>query len=499
MSIAAPSVPVAVAAADETSVAVPGRMRLRERLFAPVDNASLVFFRIFFGGMMLFHVYKMCRSGWIDQLYMLPSMNFTYPGFGWVRPWPGQGMYYHFYVMGVAAAGIMLGCCYRLSALVFALGMAYAFLLEKAFYLNHYYLMILLSGLLVVVPAHQSLSVDAWLFPKLRSPLAPAWALRLIQLQLAIPYFYGGLAKLESDWLLGYPLKMWLKRGGDHAVLAPLFKAVWAPLVFSWGGMLFDLLVVPLIVWKPTRIPTLIVAIGFHVINSQLFEIGIFPWLMMGATLLFFEPDFPRRWLRLPSISSETWAAYKPPAIARQNWIVAGLSVYVAWQLLLPFRAFLYPGPAMWTEEGHHFAWHMMLREKDVGIRFYLRDPKTGQGGVADVKTFLTERQMSRMSKDADMILTFVHHLRDHFRAHGQGDLQIRVLALVSLNGRKPQLMLDPSYDYAKVERTWWPQPWILPLTEPLREEPWTAPLQDWELLVAVPGPAEMLKPATRP
>ena len=79
------------------------------------------------------------------------------------------------------------------------------------------------------------------------------------------------------------------------------------------------------------------------------------------------------------------------------------------------------------------------------------------------------------------MILTFVHFLRDHFREHGQGTLQIRVLALVSLNGRKPQLMLDPDTDYAQVARTWGPQPWILPLREPLRKDPWVVPLTEWE------------------
>jgi hypothetical protein len=173
-----------------------------------------------------------------------------------------------------------------------------------------------------------------------------------------------------------------------------------------------------------------------------------------------------------------------------------GLSGYVAWQLLFPFRCLLYPGPATWTEEGHHFAWHMMLREKDVGIRFYIRNRATGEGGVVDARSFLSSRQISRMAKDSDMILTFVHFLRDHFRSHGRGDLQIRVLALASLNGRRPQLLLDPDIDYARVERTFRAQPWILPLTEPLRSKPWTEPLNEWENHVPVPGPEEMVQEA---
>src|SRR4029079_10010939 len=125
----------------------------RAWLFSPVDISVLVYFRVFFGAVMVYHVCSMISSGWVDPLYIRPVMHFTYPGFGWVRPWPGIGMHVHFYVMGIAAFGVAIGCLYRLSALVLALGMAHVFLIEKAFYLNHYYLMALLSALMVVLPA----------------------------------------------------------------------------------------------------------------------------------------------------------------------------------------------------------------------------------------------------------------------------------------------------------------------------------------------------------
>lgn len=469
----------------------------RERLFAPVDIASLVFFRILFGAMMIYHAISTIRSGWIDQLYIHPVMHFTYPGFGWVHPWPGSGMYWHFYVLGFAGAGIMLGACYRLSALVFAVGMAHVFLIEKAFYLNHYYLIVLLGGLMVVLPAHRALSVDAWLWPRLRSQSVPAWTLWLLRLQLAIPYFYGGLAKLESDWLHGYPLTMWIKRRSDLPWIGPYLAQDWAGLVFSYGGLLLDLLVVPMLLWKRTRWFAYLLAVIFHLMNSVLFDIGIFPWMMIVATLIFFPPDWPRRLLRRPALTAEMLARPLPP-ITRQKVITSLLGIYLTFQLLFPLRCLLYPAPAIWTEEGHLFAWHMLLREKDVGLRFYIRDPKTGKGGIVDLRSFLTTRQLSRMSKDSDMILTFVHYLRDHYRSHGKGILQIRVLALVSLNGRKPQLMMDPDIDYAQVDRTWGLQPWILPLREPLRRDPWVVPLDEWEDHVKTPSPEEMIQLAPK-
>ena len=493
MLIADASPPAESRVTAETSVG----FSVRAGLFTPIDIASLVYFRILFGAMMFYHVVSTMKSGWIDQLYIRPVMHFTYPGFGWVHPWPGMGMYWHFAVLGVAATGILLGACYRLSALVFAIGMAHVFLIEKAFYLNHYYLIVLLSGLLVVLPAHHALSVDAWLRPSLRSQVVPAWTLWLLRFQIGLPYFYGGLAKLDSDWLQGYPLGMWLKRRADLPWIGTSLSHEYAGIVFAWGGMLLDLLIVPLLLWKKTRRPAFLGAVLFHLMNSVLFEIGIFPWMMIGATLLFFPPDWPRRVLRGTGLPPEA-TSLRPISPTRRRWVTGLLSAYVAWQLLFPFRGLFYTLPATWSEEGHHFAWHMMLREKDVGLRFYIRDPRTGEGGVVDVRSFLTSRQMSRMSKDSDMILTFVHFLRDHFRAHGKGQLQIRVLALVSLNGRRPQLMMDPDLDYARVERTWFPQPWIIPLTEPLRREPWVVPLEEWEQHVAAPSPTEMIQPAPK-
>jgi len=466
----------------------------RERFFAPVDIASLVAFRVFFGAMMTYHVYAMLAKDWIAPLYIQPVMHFTYPGFGWVQPWPGMGMYVHFHVMGIAAIGVLLGGCYRISAVVLTLGMAHVLLIEKAFYLNHYYLMTLLCGLMVVLPAHHAWSLDAWWRPSLRAATCPTWCLWLLRFQIGMPYVYGGLAKLEPDWLQGFPLGMWLRRKTDLTWLAGIADWEWSPILFSYAGMLIDLFVVPLLLRRRTRWPALFVVTVFHLMNSSIFDIGIFPWMMIGASLIFFPPDWPRTFLRRLGISA-TLNASEPPAQAkRPSLVLTCVGLYVAFQLLFPLRCLLYPGRAIWTEEGHHYAWHMMLREKDVGIRFYVRDPNSSQGGVVDVRSFLSSRQLSRMAKDSDMILTFVHFLRDHFEAHGKGRLQIRVLALVSLNGRKPQLMLDPNIDYASVPRYWGPQPWIIPLTEPLRQEPWNVPLAEWEEHIPCPTPDQMIE-----
>ena len=469
-----------------------GVAAFREKLTAPVDNSLLIFFRVFFGAMMVFHCASMLSSGWIDALYITPEMNFTYPGFGWVKPLPGGAMYLEFCVMMLAAAFVTAGFFCRPASLVLLCCMTHVFLIEKSFYLNHYYLICLLCGLLVVLPVNRSFAVDALLNPQLRAETCAAWCLWFLRLHLAIPYFYGGLAKLDPDWLQGFPMEMWLGRRDGLPWLTWLMQYSITPLLFSYGGLLLDLFIVPLLLWKRTRIITYAAGVLFHLINASIFDIGIFPWLMIGLTLIFFSDDWPRRLLRKPSaFQNESNREH----FALPHWSkLTLLSVYLTWQLLFPFRCLLYPGSATWTEEGHHFAWHMMLREKDVGIRFYIRDRTTGKGGIVDLRTFLTSRQLSRMAKDPDMILTFAHFLRDHYRDHGQESLQIRVLAIASLNGRKPQLLIDPERDYATTERTFGHQPWIIPLHEPLRKEPWSVPLNEWESHLNLPSQAEMIQ-----
>ncbi|WP_367017809.1 HTTM domain-containing protein [Bremerella sp. JC817] len=468
--------------------------QLEQFLFQPLSIAPLVFFRVFFGVMMLYHLYSMTVDHWIHFFYVLPDFHFTYPGFGWVKPWPGEGMYFHVALMCVAATGITLGCCFRLLSLLFFLGYTHLFLIEKALYQNHCYLICLLSGILFLLPANRACSVDAyfrWVKP---STQVPAWTLWLLRLQLGIPYFYGGLAKLNYDWLNSQPLKLWLARRENIPFIGELLSSEWSPFAFAYLGTLFDLLIVPALMWRRTRWIAYALALSFHLTNSILWEIGIFPWFMIGATLLFFPSDLFRRWMRFPEVTADEAIAIPQAAVWRKLQ-VACLLAFCAWQLILPFRHFLYPGDVSWTEEGHHFAWHMMLREKDVGIRFYVVDPATGTRGLVKVSDFLNERQISRMGKDPDMVIEFVHHVRDHYRKHLGKDLQIYVLNIAALNGRKPQLLMDPTVDYCAVQRSWLPQPWIVPLEEPLRAEGWSAPLDQWEHILDLDVPP-MMRPA---
>lgn len=437
------------------------------RLFADCDISSLVFFRIAFGALMLFEVVRLVPS--IRPAYLEPSFHFTFHGFDWVRPWPGYGMYVHFGVLALAALFMTLGLFYRAAALVFFIGLSYVFLLEQAMYLNHMYLIALLAFLLIFVPAHRACSVDAWLRPGLRSQTAPLWALWLLRAQVGIPYLYGGIAKINHDWLHGQPLKLWLEAYGDRPVIGPLLAQDWVAYLFSYGGLALDLLIVPALLWSRTRPWAYALALAFHLTNSVVFNIGIFPWMMIAATTIFFEPDWPRRlrnhlrglW-QLPPIPAPELAP--PPArLRRAQRVTLGLlSVYLAGQVLFPLRHWLYPGDVAWTEEGHKFSWRMKLRDKHGQLRFYAHDPTTGETMKIDPRGYLERWQYYEMAARPEMIRQFAHHLADHLRAQGRAHVEIHVVARMSLNGRERRLMIDPDVDLAAVEPSLRPAPWIL-------------------------------------
>jgi hypothetical protein len=155
--------------------------------------------------------------------------------------------------------------------------------------------------------------------------------------------------------------------------------------------------------------------------------------------------------------------------LPRQRLTVAMLGLYLALQLLIPLRHWLYPGNVNWTEEGHRFSWHMKLRTKKGEAVFFVSNPAAGATWEINPRKYLKPRQATNMAVHPDMILQFAHYLADEFRKQGHEPVEVRAHVLVSLNGRKPQLLIDPTVDLATQPRTWRHVSWIIPLHEPLR------------------------------
>ena len=453
--------------------------RVCTALFEPVDISFLVFFRIVFGGIMLWESYRYFTHGWITRYFIEPAVTFTYYGFSWVKPWPGSGMYVHFFVLGLAAACVMVGFLYRFAAPVLFLAFTYSFLLDQTRYLNHFYLVCLIGFLMCFLPAERVFSIDALLRRKIRSDVVPAWTLWLLRAQVGIPYVYGGLAKLNSDWIHGgEPMRIWLSPLTKMPAVGHLFANEWVIYSFVIGGLLIDLLVVPLLLWRRTRPFALAAAVAFNLINAVIFEIGIFPWLMLGALLIFFPPDLMRRFARAFMSSGEELpdsepffsktGESSPSSFASQKLVAGLLAAYLFVQIFLPLRHYLYPGNVNWTEEGHNFAWHMKLRTKSGAAVFTVTHPPSGQTWTIKPEEHLKSHQLMKTITKPDLILQFSHYLAEQKRREGYDGVEVRAHVMVSLNGREPQLLIDPNVDLAKEEVSLLPAPWIVPLTTPL-------------------------------
>jgi hypothetical protein len=419
-------------------------MALLNRWRSLEDGASLVLVRRAVGLILAWEVGRFFFNGWIEGLYGEGQFRFSYLFLDWVRPWPGVGMKVHFGLMGALALGMFLNWKPRLCSGLLGLGWAYVFLLDQANYLNHLYLVILLLCLIAVVPV--------------REGRVPGWGLDLMRFELGVVYGFAGLAKINSDWLAGEPLTQWLELRSEMPLIGAWLTSPEVGLGLSWVGLVFDILVVPALLWSRTRSATFVLVAVFHLCNALLFHIGIFPWLMLCATTLFFAPDWPRRWLR------------KPPLELTQDRVAWGMGlrgflvVWVLVQIALPLRHLAYPGDVAWTEEGHRFSWRMKLRSKKGRVFFHVLNRSTGAQQKVDPCTLLPLRHCRKMSTRPDMILQYAHHLRDQHTAQTGAPIAVHADAIGRLNQRLPQRLVDPMVDLATVDRGLRPSGWIVPL-----------------------------------
>lgn len=431
--------------------AAPQRLSgILQQAFAPADTASLVAFRIAFGALMVVAVARYFAHGWIEQLFVAPRVFFPHPGLEWIVPLPAPAMYALFVLLGAAAICVTLGLWYRPAIALFCAGFTYAHLIDRSNYLNHYYLISLLSGLMVFLPLHRAGSLDVWRRPSLASAAAPTWTIWLLRFQLAVVYVFGAVAKLNPDWLLhAQPLRIWLGASADLPIVGPWLEQPWVAFAASYAGLLFDAAIVPLLLWRRSRPTAYAAVVVFHVLTALLFPIGMFPWLMIALTPIFFAPGWPRRWLArrvAPRAAIGVTALSWPRRIG-----IAVVAAYALVQVAVPLRHLAYAGDVYWTEEGFRFAWQIMVMEKYARGSFTVTDPAGGTSWQVVPGETLTAAQTRMMASQPDMVLSFAHDLaRDYAQRLGH-PVEVRADMRVTLNGRPSRPLVDPSVDLARV------------------------------------------------
>lgn len=415
---------------------------------------SLAVFRILFGLLMTAAMLRFLANGWVGELFLQPGFHFPYPGFEWIRPWPGGWMHVHVVAVAACALGVALGFHYRICAVLFFAGFTYLEFIDQTIYLNHYYLVSLVAGLLVFMPAHRAWSLDAARMPSLRREFIPAWTVNLLRFQFAIVYLFAGLAKLNADWLFeAQPLRIWLAARSDLPLIGPLLDQVWVAHAASWFGAAYDLSVPFLLLFSRTRPLAFVAVIVFHVLTWLLFPIGMFPWIMIIGATLFFPPDWPKK--QVPTLN--------PTAVALPVWSKLLVGIYLTLQILLPSRGWLTGQDSAWTGSGFNWAWKVMIVEKRGTVAFIARDPDSGKRWRIDPGDFITPRQAGMMAQDPHLIHQFARHVAEDLGKRGHPNIEIRADAFATLNGRPSQRIIDPGVNLAGPLKVGW----IIPRTEP--------------------------------
>lgn len=447
---------------------------MRAYLQKYTSAAPLAVFRAIFGLMLLLSTVRFVALGWVRELYISPRFFFPFYGFGFVKPL-GEWTYLLFAICGVSALLLAVGWHYRLASVALFLSFTYIELIDKSTYLNHYYFVSLLCFMLMFLPAHTIFSVDATRNQASRAGQIPAWCIDSIRVIVCMLYFYAGLAKLNSDWLLeALPLKIWLPAKNDTPLIGPLFNHPETAYVFSWIGCIYDLSVGFLLWNKSTRPFAYVSVIVFHLLTSLLFPIGMFPYIMIVTALVFFPAAFHQklidrvsRLFALPQGIIKSTERYRFPALLRPA-VYTIFALFFVFQITFPFRYLLYSNELFWTEQGYRFSWRVMLMEKAGYTQFTVTDA-TGKRQVVNNNDFLTRLQEKMMSTQPDMILQYAHMLRDHYAALGFKDPHVYVDSYVALNGRTGRPLIAPDMDLTQQTDSFRDKSWITPFENEIK------------------------------
>ncbi len=447
---------------------------ITQRLFASVDASSLAVFRIGFGALLIFNsINEMFLC--LHCQYLQPSLVFSYRHFDWVQPWPTTwALYAHWTIMALCSVAIMLGYYYRFAMVLFTIMFSYAFLLEQAIYLNHYYMVILFCILMIFLPANSLWSLDARRDTRIANPEVARWCIILLVLQLEIILIHAGLAKLTPDWLNLEPLRMWMQ--GKRPEFPPIFTTLTNDIgiaIGAYGAIALHLLGAPLLFFKRWQIPVLCTYACFHVMNHLVFNIGIFPWFTLFASLLFLAPDWPRKlWAKiraantLPAPALLNSSTSKSASTTGRVVILTLMTVWLIGQILIPLRHWSYPGNVAWNEDGHLFSWRMKLRSKR-GTAQYRVVAVDGREWLIDPSTYLTAKQHRKMTCIPDLLWQFANFIGQEKTNQENIEVAVYVDAHCSLNSRPKQRMIAFDTDLTKVARS--PASnWVLPLVTPL-------------------------------
>jgi len=420
-------------------------------LFKHIDNTGLVLWRVVFGALIATEAFGAIATGWLRRTLVEPQFTFNFIGFDFLQPLPGDGMYYYFILMGIFGVLVMLGYKYRFSMACYALMWTCVYLMQKTSYNNHYYLMMLLCWLMVFLPANRWFSLDAKLNPEIKSPSAPRWTYLVVIFQVWLVYTFASIAKFYPDWLNATTTALFMKGKSDYWLIGSFLQLDWVHWCIAYVGILFDLLIIPLLLWRRTRFIGFAISVFFHLFNSIVFQIGIFPYMSMAFALFFFSSEILQKRF-LPKKKLYTLGEVKVPSY--KPLLIGVFSVYFIFQIGLPLRHWGFQDDVLWTEEGHRLSWRMMLRSKGSRLIVYTQEEGSEEKKAYNFRKILSKKQQRSVKSKPDLLWRLAKEIKKAEAKEGR-DVKVFMDVKLKINGGEYHQFIKPDIDIAAQE--WFP------------------------------------------
>lgn len=430
---------------------------MQKQFFKNIDNTPLIIFRIFFGFLIACESFGAILTGWVRKVLIEPEFTFSFIGLEWLQPLPGYGMYFYFILMGILGLLIMLGYRYKFAIITYTILWAGVYFMQKSSYNNHYYLLLIISFFMVFVPANRYASLDVKQ-GRIKEELAmPYWVNLLFIVQVAIVYTYAALAKFYPDWLDGTFTKLLLAGTTSNEHLLQIFTNKYFYIFIAYTGILFDLLIVPLLLFKKTRTIALLASLTFHFFNAIFLKIGIFPFFALTFSLFFYAPEQIRKvfFKNKPAINSLEKYNY----FGKKTFLYL-LIPFLFIQLLLPLRHHLIEGDVLWTEEGHRLSWRMMLRKREGFIIIKIKNNVTKEIIPYNYNKNLSSEQTRNLSTRPDFIWQYCQRIK---KEYGGKNISIYIDCKTSINQGEYKTLIDPKQDFVTAKWDYfWHNDWVL-------------------------------------
>lgn len=444
----------------------------KSSILKPTNANTLGIFRFFFGLFMIIETYYYHTSGLIKKGFIAPKVLFPYDYLEFIKPLPEPIMHLILGLMALGAIMITIGWRHKIGSLIFFLGNTYFLLLDKGIYNNHIYLFSLIALLLIFTNASNSFSLKNKFSLNSQSNIRN-WELWIFRFQIIIVYFYGGIAKINYDWLFRFePMKTALKAISSSPI------PDWIAGFMAYGSLMIDLSLGFLLLFKKTRLFAIIFLLIFHLSNGVIFnDIGIFPYLMIASCILFFDGHEIYQFIRTKFGANSKDAKKEPSNTVSDNLEVALsnhsvstiffplLILYIAFQILFPLRHLTLPNQVDWTNIAQQFSWRMKIQSRDViKSDFFIVDWDNNRKIPFKHNKYINTMQIKKMAEDPRMHLRFAHFIVSKAAEFDVNNPEIRGDLILNCNGQGPYTVINNETDLLKVDYSPFKvADWILP------------------------------------